>query len=94
MGVEFSGLETPATELTLQTSIYFDGLTKDTFIQRVLLTLRALGIAVRTYLRALEAQSGPDSHGRSPEQRVFTREELREIVQVLPRADAPVTIAG
>jgi hypothetical protein len=54
MGVEFYGFDTPSTEMTLRTYIYFDGLTKDALIQRILLTIRALHLAIRTFIRAFE----------------------------------------
>jgi len=61
MGVEFSGLDTPSTEMTLRTYVYFDGLTKNEFVQKVLLTIRALSLAVRTFIRALRSKAAQKS---------------------------------
>jgi len=59
MGVEFHGLDTPSTEMTLRAYVYFDALTKDTLVQRILLTFRSLALAVRTLVRALEVHDRP-----------------------------------
>jgi hypothetical protein len=87
MGVEFTGLDTPSTEMTLQTYVYFDGLTKDTLVQRIRLTIRALMLAGRTLRRALEAQ------GRSDEQ-APSEEILEKIVRFIPSSDHPLTAAS
>jgi len=94
MGIEFSGFDTPSTEMTLRAYVYFDGLTKDAFIQRVLLTVRAVALTIRTFSRALEAQSSAEKLDLSREKRVLSREELRTILRALPRTDGPLTIAG
>jgi len=73
MGVEFSGLDTPSTEMTLRTYVYFDGLTKNEFVQKVLLTIRALSLAVRTFIRALEEQSRSEELDPSSAIRAFIR---------------------
>jgi hypothetical protein len=57
MGVEFSGHTVPPREMTFRSSVYFDGLTKDVLMQRILLTIRALHLGVRTLARALEAHN-------------------------------------
>lgn len=54
MGLDLTGLIVPSTEMTIRTYVYFDGLTKDTFMQRILLTIRALSISLRTFVHALE----------------------------------------
>jgi len=54
MGVDFSGHDVPPQEMIFRSYIYFDALTKDSLIQRVLLTIRALHLAVRTVMRSLE----------------------------------------
>ncbi len=59
MGVEFSGHAVPPRDLTFRSSVYFDGLSKDVLMQRILLTVRVLHLAVRTLARALEAHGMP-----------------------------------
>jgi hypothetical protein len=86
MGVEFSGFDTPSIEMTLRAYVYFDGLTKDTFIQRVLLTIRAVALAIRTFVRALEEQSR-SKHVLSPE-------ELTKITRLVPATGGRWTLAS
>jgi hypothetical protein len=61
MGVQFHGLDTPTKEMIFREYIYFDGLTKDSLVQKLHLLTRALSLAIRTFRRALE------DHGRSAE---------------------------
>jgi hypothetical protein len=81
MGAEFIGLDTPSTEMTIRAYVYFDGLTKDSFIQRTLLTIRALALAIRTFFRALE------EHGRSSE-------VTAQLLRFVPPTDGPLTVAS
>jgi hypothetical protein len=81
MGVEFSGLDTPTTELTLRAYLYFDGLTKDTFVQRALLTIRSVVLAIRTFVRALE-----EHHHSS--------EAATRLLRFVPQTAGPLTVAG
>ena len=81
MGVEFSGLDTPTTEMTMRAYVFFDGLTKDTFVQRALLTIRALSLAIRTFFRALE------EHDHSSE-------AAARLLRVVPQTAGPLTVAS
>ena len=54
MGVEFDGFATPPREMRFLAYAYFDGLNKDLFIQRILLTIRALHLSIRTFAREFE----------------------------------------
>ena len=64
MGVDLSGLSVPSAEMTICTYVYFDGLSKDTLIQRILLTIRALSISLQTFVLALEeAVYSPEVEG-------------------------------
>jgi hypothetical protein len=61
MGVDCDGLKVPPGELKYSSVIYFDGLTKDALIQRILLVLRAAALAVRTLALSLaEADKLPE----------------------------------
>jgi hypothetical protein len=81
MGAEFIGLDTPSTELTIRAYVHFDGLTKDSFVRRTLLTIRALALAIRTFFRALE------EHGRSSE-------ASEQLLHFVPPTDGPLTVAS
>jgi hypothetical protein len=94
MGVAFSGVDTPTTEMTIRAYVYFDGLTKDTLIQKILLTIRAVSLAAGQLIRALGDQSQSEDHMSPPESRIFTREELKKMMRVQPKTDDPLTITG
>jgi len=52
-GVELEGLVIPIGELHLYAYTYFDGLTKNSFMQRILLVLRALSLSAQPLIRGL-----------------------------------------
>jgi hypothetical protein len=54
MGADLTDLGVPSAEMRIRTRVYFDGLTKDTLIQRILLTIRALSLSLDTFVLALE----------------------------------------
>jgi hypothetical protein len=87
IGVEFSGHDTPSPEMTLRTYVYFDGLTKDTLIQRILLTMRALTLAGQTLVLALDAQGHSGAHALSPEER-------RKLMRPMPTPEDALSRAG
>jgi len=104
MGIEFLGFDTPSTEMTLRSYVYFDGLTKDALVQRILMTIRGIMLAGRALVRALEGQGHAvvqeptvedTSMTRVPEEerRVYSRDELREIMRPTPQTD-PMTAAS
>jgi hypothetical protein len=55
LGVDLTGLTVPPSELTIRTTIYFDGLSKDALVQRIRLTIRALFFSLETFVLALNA---------------------------------------
>jgi hypothetical protein len=87
MGVECYGLDTPITEMMLRTYVYFDGLTKDALMHRILLVNRAYTLAMRTFVRALEAS------GRSGDL-ALSSEDLRRFMRPVSQANGPLTVAS
>jgi hypothetical protein len=87
MGMDFTGLDTPTTEMTLRTYIYFDGLTKDVLVQRILLTIRSIMLAGRTFLHALEVQS-------RLAQQALSDEDRAKILQIVPRTESHLKAAS
>ena len=62
MGLNLTGLAFPPREMTIRTYAYFDGLSKDVFVQRALLTMHAVKLALLTFGEALDvADSVPES---------------------------------
>lgn len=53
-GVDLEGLNIPPNEMRYHAYAYFDGLTKDVLVQRILLVLRAHALSTRTLARVLE----------------------------------------
>jgi hypothetical protein len=87
MGVEFHGVDAASPAMMLRDFLYFDGLTKDALMHRINLVNRAYTLAMRTFVRALQAS------GNSPD-RALSPEELRRIVRPMPQTDGPLSIAG
>jgi hypothetical protein len=87
MGVDFYGLDMPSTAMTIRDYAYCDGLTKDVLMHRIHLVNRAFTLAMRTFIRALEAP------GRSGEH-ALSSEDLRRIMRPVPQADEPLTAAS
>jgi hypothetical protein len=81
MGVEFSGFKIPPSDMAFFAYVYFDGLTKDILVQRVLLTIRALHLAIRTFMRAFE------EHNQSVD-------AAASLLRVVPPTDGPLTVAS
>jgi hypothetical protein len=81
MGVEFYGSAIPLTDMIFRAYVYFDGLTKDTLIQRTLATIRALHLAILTVQRALERVDQPT-------------DATPKIVQIVPRPEGLTTVAS
>jgi hypothetical protein len=81
MGVEFFGFDVPSTDMTFRAYVYFDGLTKDALVQRVYLTIRALHLAIRTFIRVLEENN----------QSVEMASKLLHLVRP---TDGPLTVAS
>jgi len=73
MGVEIAPLNTQLSEMRFLTYIYFDGLTKDTLIQRILLVLRAASLSVHTIARGF-ARAGRSAEAMSNLLRLVPRE--------------------
>jgi hypothetical protein len=61
IGVESVGLSIPPTSLRYSVSVYLDGLTQDTLIQRFQLVSRALLLSVQTFIRGFERAGRPTS---------------------------------
>ena len=87
MGVDFAGHDTPTTEMTLRTYLYFDALTKDALIQRIRLMIRAIELAVRTVARVLEMHHHSDEN-------FVSHEDLSRIVRLGPQTYGPLTVAS
>jgi hypothetical protein len=62
-GVEAGRLGLPPRELRFAAFVYFDGLTKDALIQRMLLILRALALSTQTIARGLGRPPAAVSRG-------------------------------
>ena len=62
-GVELGRLGVPAHEMRFAAFVYFDGLTKDALVQRMLLILRALALSTQTIARGLGRSPGAVSRG-------------------------------
>lgn len=60
IGVEFRGPGIPLSEIEYFAPVFFDGLTKDTLIQRMYMISRALTLSAGTLLRALNELEGDD----------------------------------
>lgn len=54
-GIDMDLLGVPPTDMRFLAYVYFDGLTKDVLIQRILSVLRAYPISMRTIARGFEA---------------------------------------
>jgi hypothetical protein len=87
MGVDIYEPVEPAISMILRTHLYFDGMTKDSLMQRVQLVNRAYALAMRTSLRVLEAPDRVETHTFSPE-------DLRRIVRPLAQVDDPLALAS
>jgi hypothetical protein len=64
LGVEFQGVQEPFRRITLGQRIYFDGLTKDGFLQRVTLVRNAILATIWTFARRLNVT--PAAEGAGP----------------------------
>lgn len=87
MGIEPFGIDTPSTSIMLRTHLYFDGLTKDTLMQRIQLVNRAYTLAMQTLIRALEARGHSDPSALSSE-------DLRRIMRPVPETGDLLTAAS
>jgi hypothetical protein len=87
MGVDIYEPVEPAIAMILRTHLYFDGMTKDSLMQRIQLVNRAYALAMRTSLRVLEAPDRVETHTFSPE-------DLRRIVRPLAQVDDPLARAS
>ena len=58
-GVDLEGLESPLQALWHLASVYFDGLTKDTLFQRIMLVVRAAALSAHTLARGLDIAERP-----------------------------------
>jgi hypothetical protein len=59
MNIDFEGLTLPLHDMRYRTYVYFDGLTKDSLIQAILLVLRAVSLSIQTLARGLEHAGRP-----------------------------------
>lgn len=87
MGVDFHGIDTPTSGMFFQTYVYSDGLTKDTFMHRVHLTNRAFMLALRTFVRTLQASIRSHGNDLSPE-------DFHQITRLVPPSRGPLTAAS
>jgi hypothetical protein len=89
MGLDLSGLAVPSAEMTIRTCVYFDGLTKDSLIQRIYLTIRALSLALRTFVLALDSSinSAQKEEANLPVEQVSNGEPAHS--KGLQEADSP-----
>ena len=62
-GVDLGGLGTPPREMRYATFVYFDGLTKDVLVQRMLLLVRACALSIQTIARGIVRPSEAVSRG-------------------------------
>jgi hypothetical protein len=81
MGIEFFGFDVPPTDMRFRAYVYFDGLTKDILVQRVLLTIRALHLAIRTFIRAFEENNQ-------------SAETAARLLDLIPPAGGSLTLAS
>jgi hypothetical protein len=81
MGVDFILPDIQLSEMRFYAYAYFDGLTKDMFIQRILLVLRAVSLSIHTTARGLERA------GRSAE-------AASSLLRLVPRAEDGTGIGG
>lgn len=61
LGVEFHGIQDPLTRLMIGQRIYYDGLSKDTFLQRVSQVRNGILAAIWTVARRLNFSPTPES---------------------------------
>jgi hypothetical protein len=87
MGVDIYDTRDSSADMILRTHVYFDGLTKDSLMQRIQLVNRAYSLAMRTSVRAQEEA------GRSAGQ-VLSPEEVRRIMRPVAEAVGPLTAAS
>jgi hypothetical protein len=80
-GLDLSHLGIPLAGMRYVACIYFDGLTKDALIQKMLLVVRMYELTRRTFARAF-ADAGQSLEPASP------------LLQFLPRPESPSTLAG
>jgi hypothetical protein len=64
-GVDFNGLDIPPVGMQFFSHVYFDGLTKDIFMKRVRLVLRALLLSVQTIERGFDEAGRPSERTAS-----------------------------
>jgi len=57
-GVDLGGLGVPPRAIRLAAFVYFDGLTKDALVQRMLQILRALALSIQTIARGIDRPTG------------------------------------
>jgi hypothetical protein len=62
-GVDLGGLSIPPHEMRYAAFVYFDGLTKDALVQRILLILRALALSIQTIARGIGQPPAAVSRG-------------------------------
>ena len=87
MGVDVYDANDSLEDLILRAYVYFDGLTKDTLMQRIQLVNRAYALAMRMSVRAQEAPDRPAGHALSPE-------DVRRIMRPIAEAAGPITVAS
>jgi hypothetical protein len=87
MGLDLYGIDLPSTAMALRTDVYFDGLTKDTFMHRIALINRAYRLAMRAFVRASRSLGRPGDRAASPE-------VLRQVVRPVPQTGGPLTVAS
>ena len=78
MGVDFELPSTALSEMHFYSFAYFDALTKDLFVQKVLLVLRAASLSVQAIARSfMEAGGPPDA--------------ASNLLRLVPSARGPLT---
>lgn len=87
MGLDIYDVKDSSIDMIFRAHIYFDGLTKDTLMQRVQLVNRAYALAMRMSVRAQEAPGRPAGHALSPE-------DVRRIMRPIAEAAGPLTVAS
>lgn len=87
MGLDIFDAKGSSTDMIFRTHAYFDGLTKDTLMQRIQLVNRAYALAMRMSVRAQEAPGRPAGHALSPE-------DVRRIMRPVAEAAGPITVAS
>lgn len=87
MGVDVYDVDGSSPDMIFRMHVYFDGLTKDSIMQKIQLVNRVYGLAMRTSVRTQEVSGLIIGHTVSPE-------DVRRIMRPVAEDAGPLTVAG